>query len=93
MVDGRNGQPASKLAGDNRVGLIFSQTANKVSKTMGEAAAARPRIVGETLNAVGCDDPDILQAVLDVMEVEKLLESGATIELIPPNIPVLMNLA
>jgi len=31
--------------------------------------------------------------VLDVMEVEKLIESKATIELIPKNIPVLMNLA
>jgi regulator of protease activity HflC (stomatin/prohibitin superfamily) len=84
---------AMKQDGDNRVGLIFSQTANKVSKTMGEAAASRPRIVGETLNAVGRDDPDILQAVLDVMEAEKLIESGATLELIPKDTPVLMTLA
>jgi regulator of protease activity HflC (stomatin/prohibitin superfamily) len=83
---------AMKQDGENRVGLIFSQTANKVSQKMAEAAAARPRIVGETLNAVGQEDPEILDTVMDVMETEKLLESGASVELIPQEVPILMTL-
>ncbi len=84
---------AMKQDGDNRVGLIRSQTANKVSQTMAEASAARPRIVGETLNAVGREDPDVLNTVLDVMETEKLLESGASLELVPAEMPVMMTLS
>ena len=82
-----------KQDGDNRVGLIRSQTANKVSQTMAEASAARPRIVGATLNAVGREDPDVLNTVLDVMETEKLLESGASLELVPAEMPVMMTLS
>ncbi len=83
---------AMKQDGDNRVGLIRSQTANKVSQKMAEAAAARPRIVGETLNSVGRADPIILKTVLDVMETEKLLESQASVELLPADMPVIMTL-
>ena len=83
---------AMKQDGENRVGLIRSQTANKVSQKMGEAAAARPRIVGGTLNALGREDPEILEAVLEVMETEKLLESGATVEIVPADLPVMMTL-
>ncbi len=74
---------AMKQDGENRVGLIRSETANKVSQKMAEAAAARPAIVGRALNAIGQQDPEILDAVLQVMETEKLLESGAEIDLIP----------
>ena len=83
---------AMKQDGENRVGLIRSQTANKVSQTMAEASSARPRIVGETLNAVGREDPAVLDTVLDVMETEKLLESGAGVELVPGSVPVLITL-
>ena len=83
---------AMKQDGDNRVGLIRSQTANKVSHKMGEAAAARPRIVGETLNAVAREDPEILSTVLDVMETEKLLESRASLDLVPGDVPLILSL-
>lgn len=83
---------AMKQDGENRVGLIRSQTANKVSQKMAEASAARPRIVGSSLNTIGREDEEILGAVLDVMETEKLLESGASIELVPPQVPLLMSL-
>lgn len=39
---------AMKQDGDNRVGLIRSEPAFKVSIKMGEAASKRPEIVGET---------------------------------------------
>jgi len=83
---------AMKQDGDNRVGLIKSQTAKKVSQKMAEAAAARPRIVGKTLNDIAKKDEEVLASVLEVMETEKLLASGASVDLLPENIQVLASL-
>ena len=83
---------AMKQDGENRVGLISSQTANKVSQKMADASASRPRIVGETLNTIAREDREILEAVLDVMETEKLLESGAQIELVPAGVSLEIQL-
>ena len=44
---------AMKQDGENRVGLIKSQTAYKVSQKMAEASAARPAVVGDALNDIG----------------------------------------
>ena len=74
---------AMKQDGENRVGLIKSETAKKVSQKLAEAAAARPRVVGRTLNEIGRRDTEILETVLEVMETEKLLASGASVELLP----------
>jgi regulator of protease activity HflC (stomatin/prohibitin superfamily) len=74
---------AMKQDGENRVGLIKSETAKKVSQKLAEAAASRPAIVGRTLNEIGGRDPDILKAVIEVMETEKLLASGARVEVLP----------
>ena len=84
---------AMKQDGDNRVGLFKSETAKKVSQKMAEAAAARPAIVGQALNDIARQDPDILKAVLDVMEIEKLLESGAEIDLVPANVSLQIQLS
>ena len=83
---------AMKQDGENRVGLIKSETAFKVSQKMAEAAAARPQIVGAALNNISKQDSEILDSVLEVMEVEKLLESGTTVSLIPDNGNVLLQL-
>lgn len=83
---------AMKQDGDNRVGLIRSETANKVSQTMAEAKATRPRVVGKALNEIAGKDPEVLQAVMDVMETDKLLESGAPVELVPAGANMLVQL-
>jgi regulator of protease activity HflC (stomatin/prohibitin superfamily) len=83
---------AMKQDGENRVGLIQSQTAKNVSQKMAEAAAARPRIVGETLNRIAKQDPEVLQAVMDVMETEKILKSNAEVDLVPANLSVIASL-
>lgn len=77
---------AMKQDGENRVGLIQSETANKVSKKMAESASKRPEVVGEVLNRIGKDDPEILDAVIEVMETEKLLESDTKVELLPTSV-------
>lgn len=83
---------AMKQDGENRVGLIRSETAKKVSQKMAEANSMRPGVVGSVLNEIAREDPEILEAVLDVMEIDKLLASGATVNIIPGNSNVLLNL-
>jgi regulator of protease activity HflC (stomatin/prohibitin superfamily) len=83
---------AMKQDGENRVGLIKSETAFKVSQKMAEAAAARPSIVGKALNEISRQDPEILDTVLEVMEVDNLLASGATIDILPTSSNVLVQL-
>lgn len=83
---------AMKQDGENRVGLIKSETAFKVSQKMAEAAAARPDVVGKALNEIAKQDPEILDTVLEVMEVDNLLASGATIDILPTASNVLVQL-
>jgi regulator of protease activity HflC (stomatin/prohibitin superfamily) len=83
---------AMKQDGENRVGLIKSETAFKVSQKMAEAAAARPKIVGKALNEIARQDPEILDTVLSVMEVDNMLASGATIDILPTSSNVLVQL-
>ena len=74
---------AMKQDGENRVGLIKSETAFKVSQKMAEASAKRPEVVGETLNQIANQDPEILDTVIEVMETQNLIESEAWIEILP----------
>ncbi|MFZ1575943.1 MAG: SPFH domain-containing protein [Chromatiaceae bacterium] len=83
---------AMKQDGENRVGLIKSQTAYKVSQKMAEASAARPAVVGDALNAIAKQDPEVLEAVLEVLETQKLIESGAPVDLVPTEARVLVSL-
>ncbi len=83
---------AMKQDGENRVGLIRSQTAFKVSQRMAEAAATRPAVVGEALNAIARQDPEVLNAVLDILENEQLIASGAEVDVLPRDCPVLLQL-
>ena len=83
---------AMKQDGDNRVGLIKSETANKVSQKMAEAAAKRPEVVGDTLNKISKDDEEILSAVIEVMETENLLESKACVYVMPEHAQFIIQL-
>lgn len=83
---------AMKQDGDNRVGLICSETAYKVSQKMAEASATRPDVVGRTLNEIASQDEEILQTVIEVMETEQLLNSKATLEIVPAGANVLVQM-
>ncbi len=83
---------AMKQDGENRVGLIQSETAKKVSQKMAEAGAARPRVVGKSLNEISQQDPEVMEAVLEVMETENLLKSNAEVDLVPAGVTVMANL-
>ncbi len=84
---------AMKQDGENRVGLIKSETAFKVSQKMAEAAATRPRVVGEALNEIAREDPETLAALMEVMETEQLIASGAEVDVLPRDAQVLVSLA
>jgi hypothetical protein len=84
---------AMKQDGENRVGLIKSETAKKVSQKLAEAAAARPAIVGGMLNEIGRRDPEILDSVLEVMETERLLRSNASVEIVPKGGSLLLQVS
>lgn len=83
---------AMRQDGENRVGLIQSETAKRVSQKLAQASAARPAVVGETLNEIRLQDPEILEAVMDVMETEQLLASGARVDILPKGASVLLQL-
>ena len=83
---------AMRQDGENRVGLIQSETAKRVSQKLAQASAARPAVVGETLNEIRLQDPEILEAVMDVMETEHLLASGARVDILPKGASVLLQL-
>ena len=83
---------AMKQDGDNRVGLIRSETAKSVSQKMAEASAMRPQFVGSVLNEIANADEEILETELEVLEVEKLLQSGAQINVVPPGTNLIMNM-
>ncbi len=82
---------AMKQDGENRVGLIKSETAFRVSQKMAEASASRPKIVGKALNEIAAADPEILNTVLSVMEVDTLIESNAEVDLLPDSSNVLIQ--
>jgi len=84
---------AMKQDGDNRVGLIRSETANKVSQKMAEAKATRPAVVGRALNEIAKSDSEILEAVMEVMETDQLLSSDASLDLLPAGVNVLVQLS
>ncbi len=83
---------AMKQDGENRVGLIKSQTAYKVSQQMAEASASRPSVVGDALNEIARRDPEVLNAVLEVMENEQLIASGAAVDVLPRDLTLLVEL-
>ena len=83
---------AMKQDGENRVGLIQSETAKKVSQKLAEASAARPAVVGKTLNEIGQQDSEILDTVMEVMETEKLLASQARVDVLPAGASMLVQL-
>lgn len=83
---------AMKQDGENRVGLIKSETAFRVSQKMAEASAARPKIVGKMLNDIAAEDKEILDTVMSVMEVETLLSSNAKVDLLPDSSNMLIQM-
>jgi regulator of protease activity HflC (stomatin/prohibitin superfamily) len=73
---------AIRQDGANQVNIIKS-TADRIAATeFARAAAQRPLIVGKALQHIS-DDPQVMEAMFEVLETQKLLESNAPVTLLP----------
>ena len=75
---------AIKQAGANQVNIITSTAERQAAVAFAQAAAMRPRIVGEALQEIS-KDKEVSSAMFNVLEVQNLLASGARITIIPKN--------
>jgi regulator of protease activity HflC (stomatin/prohibitin superfamily) len=75
---------AIKQAGANQVNIITSTAERQAAVAFAQAAAMRPRIVGEALQEIS-KDKEVSAALFNVLEVQNLLASGARITIIPKN--------
>lgn len=73
---------AIKQDGENQVNIIASTAQRTAAVAFAEAAALRPKIVGQALKTIG-SSPDILEALFEILEVQRSLEGGAEITLVP----------
>ena len=65
---------AMKQDGENKVALIHSDAEKKASQRLGEAAAVRPKIVGEALAEIR-QNTEVADALFDLLDVQATLRS------------------
>ncbi|MGH7977018.1 MAG: SPFH domain-containing protein [Limisphaerales bacterium] len=71
-----------KQDGTNQVSIIASTAERKAAIEFAKAAAIRPEIVGATLDTIS-QDADIMSALFQVLEAQKIIEGEARITLVP----------
>lgn len=69
--------------GHNQVNIIKSTAERQAAIEFARAAGQRPLIVGEALRTISAD-PEIMHAMFEILETQKLIESGAPLTLLPP---------
>ena len=74
---------AIKQDGANQVNIITSTADRQAAIAFAQAAAVRPMVVGKALQEIAAD-PEIVNALFDVLETQKLIEGDARILLVPP---------
>ena len=82
---------AIKQDGANQVSIITSTAERQAAIEFAKAAAMRPRIVGEALQRISADG-EVLSAMFDILETQKIVEGEARITLIPPKNELLPQL-
>lgn len=80
-----------KQDGDNQVHVITNTAQRTASAEFGKAGAIRPQIVGKALSEIA-KDPDVANALFDILEAQKLLENPGELVLVPANKPMLNDL-
>jgi regulator of protease activity HflC (stomatin/prohibitin superfamily) len=73
---------AIRQDGQNQVGLITSTAERQAAVEFAKAAALRPRIVGEALQNIQ-SDPQVGEALFQVLETQRALEGEAQVVLLP----------
>src|SRR6202158_5019987 len=72
---------ASRQAGANQVSVIASSAEREASVEFAKAAAIRPSTLGQALREIA-QEPDVANALFDILETQKLLASGARVTLL-----------
>ena len=73
---------AIKQDGANQVSVIASSAEREAAVEFSKAAAIRPNMIGTALAEIAAD-PDVAGALFEILESQKLLESGAKLTLMP----------
>jgi len=73
---------AIKQDGANQVSVVKSSAERQAAVEFARAAALRPQIVGTALKEISAD-AEVAEALFEVLEQEKLIESGASLTLVP----------
>jgi hypothetical protein len=68
--------------GANQVSIITSTAERQAAIEFAKAKALRPQLVGAAMQKIA-QDPEVLSAMLDILETQKLVESGAKITFVP----------
>jgi len=73
---------AIKQDGANQVSIITSTAERQAAIEFAKAEAMRPQIVGEALNTISAD-PDVANALFEILETQKITEGKAGLTLMP----------
>jgi len=73
---------AIRQHGANQVSFIASTAERQAAVEFAKASALRPRIVGEALQGIA-QDPEVMEALFQVLEAQKLVEGNARLTLLP----------
>jgi len=73
---------AIRQQGANQVAIIKSGAERTAAKEFAHASAVRPYLVGTAIQEIA-QDQEILNAVFEIMETEKMLEGDTAVTLIP----------
>jgi regulator of protease activity HflC (stomatin/prohibitin superfamily) len=73
---------AIKQDGANQVSIITSTAERQAAVEFAKAEALRPQIVGTALEEIAAD-ADVAEALFEILEIQRITESGAAITLMP----------
>lgn len=82
---------AIKQDGANQVNIITSTAERQAAVEFAKAGAIRPRVVGQALQNI-VTDREVANAVFEILETQKILESKGQLTLMPPGSELLNRL-
>lgn len=82
---------AIKQDGANQVNIIAGTAERLAAVEFAKAGAIRPRIVGEAMQQI-TSDPEVSNAMFEILEMQKLLENKGKLTLVPPGSDLLNQL-
>jgi regulator of protease activity HflC (stomatin/prohibitin superfamily) len=83
---------AIKQDGANQVNIITNTAERQAAIEFGKAQALRPQIVGAALHEIS-QDPEVAEALFEILEIERLTEGRVEVTLVPPRSGLLAQMA